>query len=126
MPTAKSMTRKHGTGKWDRAVGFADVRLSHDQKEAFVTWLDAEKRTFPSALEAVLSAGYRVTLAMDFENACIKCVWTQQDPKDVNHDLVLTSRSDEWEEAFWMNVYKVYVLYDGQRLPTQSDDRSWG
>lgn len=120
-----------GKGQWTANNGNMDAKyaqcdLTEADKPAFVAWLKGVSQDFPTVLLAVMAEGYRITFKTDFNNGCEQVTFTQQDPKHHNFGIILVSRSDDPEEAFWLNVYKTHVLYEGQRLPTQSERAFWG
>lgn len=121
----KSVSKKGGN-EWNSDVSYADVRLSSADKDAFLNWTKGVSQDFSTALTMVLDESYRVTFKYDYNNSCHVCTFTQQDNKHHNRGLAIMSRSDEPEEAFWLNVYKVHVLYEGQRIPTQTEGNTWG
>jgi hypothetical protein len=84
------------------------------------------EQDFEDWLSACLDDSFRVTFKVDYNNDAVTCTFTQQDNKHRNSGLIITSRSDNFVEAFWLNCYKVFVLFDGQRLPTRDETQSWG
>jgi hypothetical protein len=125
------MSKKKGgfngkAGKWQGDSEYATVVISKDDEKPFQDWLLAQKDDFSSAIQRVSDDLYRVSLKADVNNDCFMCTFTQQDEKHHNSGLIISSRSDEIEESFWLNVYKVYVMHEGERLPTDTQDRSWG
>lgn len=117
---------KEGKDTWNSDAIYADVQLSEADKDAFSNWMTGVQQDFGIGISMILQELYRVSFKVDVNNDCIQCVFTQQDFKHHNHHLTIISRSDDAEEAFWLNVYKVHVLYENQRLPTQRETRSWG
>jgi len=107
-------------------VSFADVSLNQADKDAFSNWMSGVKEDYEDWLEAAINDSYRISFKFDYNNNCVSCVFTQQDNKHVNSGLVIISRSDNPVEAFWLTVYKVWVLFEGQRLPVREDSASWG
>ena len=127
MPRNSGRSEKSGpSSRADYNVSYAAVILSNGDKDVFSKWLTSVAEDFSSSLMRVLEDLYRVTIKVDVNNNCYMCTWTQQDAKHHNGNLTIISRSDDPEEAFWLNVYKVYVMYADERLPTQSDVQNWG
>lgn len=116
--------------KWQSNLGdadFAAVELLSSDRDAFGEWMKGVQSDFSETLQMTLDESYRVSFKRDYENSCVTCSWTQQDNKHHNKHIVIVSRSEDAEEAFWLNVYKVTILYPGERLPTKSSvNRSWG
>ena len=115
-----------GQNAYSDTVNYAEVRLTQSDRDAFLNWMQGVKEDLSTGLLRILDSSSRVTFKFDYHNACHMCTWSQQDTKDVNAGLTIISRSDDPEEAFWLNVYKVFVMYEGQRLPDQKQSNSWG
>jgi hypothetical protein len=116
----------NGKPQWTNDAKFAQCDLMAADKPAFTNWLAGVKQDFPTLLGVVCNDGYRVGVKTDFNNNCYLVSFTQQDTKHLNNGIILTSRSDDIEEAFFLCMYKAYVMYEGQRLPTQSERPFWG
>lgn len=121
------MAWKDRSGKWSDAI-FADVTLGDAESDAFLSWMKSVKVDMPLQMQEMLQEGWKISLKADFENSCYICSLTMQEEDHINRDMVVTSRSDDHEEAFWLNVYKIMVMYPGQRLPTRDDrkKKNWG
>jgi hypothetical protein len=118
--TFKTNYGENGTGQ------FADVKLNANDRQAFDEWY---KDHFPDAMEAIgilCRASYRVTFKDDLDKDCVVVTLTQQDAKHHNANLVIMSRSDNEDEALAIAFYKVFVLFDGVRLPTSQQADTWG
>lgn len=113
-------------GKWQGDSEFATAALSRDDETVFRKWLETVSEDFSSALQRCADDLYRVSFKADINNNCFMVTFTQQDEKHHNAGLIVSSRSDDVEEAFWLTVYKIYVMFADQRLPTEKQDRSWG
>jgi len=107
-------------------ANYADVTLTDADKDAFSNWMAGVSVEFSEALSLLTDEGYRITLKVDFNNSCAQCTLTQQDNKHHNSGLIVVSRAETVEEAFWLNAYKVMELYEHQRLPTKSERALWG
>jgi len=123
---AKKAYKKPAENGFNSSASYAAVTLQDSDVDAFSNWMTGVTKDFSSGLLEVLEDSYRVTMKVDYNSNCHMCTFTQQDEKHHNHGLIIVSRSDEPEEAFWLNVYKIYVLFDGQRLPTQDERKGWG
>lgn len=125
------MASKADKKTWQKAeynndAKYAQCDLTEADKPAFTSWLKGVTQDFSTLLTVVMDDGYRVGLKTDFNNSCYMATFTQQDPKHRNSGIILTSRSNDIEEAFFLCMYKCYVLYEDQRLPTQSERPFWG
>jgi hypothetical protein len=123
--TKKRQDTQTGNG-FNSDATYAAVTLQEADQDAFSNWMTGVSKDFCEGLREVLEDSYRVTLKVDYTASCHMCTFTQQDAKHHNHNLIIVSRSDDPEEAFWLNVYKIYVLFEGQRLPTQDERKGWG
>lgn len=125
---ANSRNNKAGNGKsnFGSDVSYADVKLIAGEKEAFLHWAKTGDVNCIDCLEALIADSYRVTVKVDYNNNSTNVSLTQQDNKHRNSGLVIISRSDNVDEALLLSFYKVFVLYEGQRLPTRDDNDTWG
>lgn len=125
MASKKQHTFKTNYG--ENASGlFADVKLNANDRQAFDEWY---KHSFPETAEAIgilCGESYRVTFKDDIDRDCVVVTLTQQDSKHHNANLVIMSRSDSYDEALAIALYKVHVLFEGVRLPTSQQADTWG
>jgi hypothetical protein len=70
--------------------------------------------------------GWKTSFSFDAENDCYIASCTQRDEDDINHNICVTSRSDNPFEALWLCYYKITVIADSKRLPTERADDNWG
>jgi hypothetical protein len=116
---------KSGSGYGDNAT-FADVSLSQSDKDAFSKWMSDALPDIEIWLAALTDDSYRLSLKFDYHNNCYSAALTQQDNKHHNSGLVIMSRASTAVEAVLMSAYKVFVLFDGEALPTRNADNNWG
>lgn len=126
MATRKNSVPTGENKQWNNDVNYAAVTLTVSEKDAFLSWMSGVQQDYDTWMEAVLEASYRVTFKVDYNSVCMMCTWTQQDNKSKNAGLTIVSRAETFYEAFWLNCYKVYVLYENQRLPDQKSAATWG
>jgi hypothetical protein len=107
-------------------VNYANVTLSQADKVSFDAWLENAGQDFEQWFLALVDDSYRVSLKFDYGNNCYMATLTQQDAKHVNSGLTIISRGSNAIEAILMSAYKVFVLFEGQRLPVQDRDNTWG
>jgi hypothetical protein len=126
------MAKSNDNGKWTKKAeygqdaSFADVKLNASEKDVFLSWVKSTDANCIDSLEALIADSYRVSVKYDYQNSCVTVTLTQQDTKHRNSGLVIMSRSDNVDAAILLSGYKVFVLFEGQRLPTRSEDNSWG
>jgi hypothetical protein len=126
MASQKSQNNKPNNRSQEFSALYADVTLTAADKVAFLSWMSSVSGDFGLGLQSMLDQSYRVTFKTDYHNSCEQVTFTQQDEKHHNQGLIIISRSDSAEEAFWITVYKTEVLFEGQRLPTREDQAGWG
>jgi hypothetical protein len=116
-----------GKGSWNNDVSFADVTLLKADEDAYLKWISGVSQDLHTLMSRVVEDGWKVSVRGDVENECIVVSWTNIEPKHVNANICVTSRSDDWGEAMFLNAYKVFVIWEGQRLPTRGEKRNnWG
>lgn len=116
---------KASSNNWGNTQ-FAQIRLSEQNKVEFNEW--RSKAKFDAALEigVFIANGWKSSITWDDGNKCYIVASTCKNDRDVNHDICVTSRSDDFAEALLLNVYKVTQLYRGKKLPLESGDANWG
>lgn len=118
-----------GKQKWQNFgdVKFAVVKLNSEDKDVFLKWLKSNATDFSTGVLRVLQDGWKVSMKEDAPNQCYVVTLTQGNERNINHNVAVSSRSDDMEEAFWISVYKIYVIWQDQPIPTQvNQDQSWG
>lgn len=106
-------------------VTYAKADLLVTDKPDFEKWIKGQTDDLGSAISRVVDDLYRISFKADLYNNCFQVTFTTQDDKHPNANIVLVSRSDDIEEAFWLCVYKTYVKYP-DAWPTESDGTAWG
>lgn len=107
-------------------ASFADVKLTASEKDVFLQWREKTDANCIDSLEALIADSYRVGCKYDYQNNCFVVTLTQQDTKHRNSGLIIMSRADSIDNAILLSGYKVFVLFEGQRLPTDKRDDNWG
>lgn len=105
---------------------FAQITLNNDEKDAFDVWRNV--KGFDSALEigVLISEGWKSSVTWDDSNKCFIVAATCKDERNVNANICVSSRSDDFVEALLLNVYKVKVLFKGKAIPTERAANNWG
>ncbi len=114
------------SGKGSPMPTFANVRLSEQQKGDFQEWVDKNAKDFLQFQTDLLVEGWKLSIKADLQNACFMVSHTCGAEKHQNYNICLTSRSEDWEEALWMNIYKIRVLFANEKLPTETLKNNWG
>lgn len=118
--------KAYNNGKGSPMPVFANVRLAESDKEAFSEWCEKKDRDFVEMQTRLLVEGWKLSIRADLENNCFIVSHTCGAEKHINANVCLTSRSEDWEEALWLNLYKILSLYDGKKLPTENARNNWG
>lgn len=126
MPKQRPQTKHESNSTWGHDVSFADVKLNVSERDVYLQWLKSSDANCIDSLESLVSDSYRVSLKCDYNNNCYVASLTQQDTKHINFGLVIMSRGDTVDNAILLSAYKVFVLFEGQRLPTASENNDWG
>jgi len=123
----RQMAKNTGNnGQFRFTTQFAAVRLDPEGKDAFQTWLKEVGDDYGNFVVICQGDGWKIGSRWDNANDCFIHSFTMTDEKDRNANICVTSRSDNYFEAFFLNYYKVYVLYDKKRLPTEAPKENWG
>jgi len=112
---------------WGNNLVFASRRLSREEGEAFIEWYKSGAPPFEDALCKVISDLYKVQFRVDMDNSAYVVAFTMQDDRHKHYNVYLTSRSDDPIEAFFINCFKIWVLYPDK--PIVTDERLnelWG
>lgn len=123
---------KQNAGKktWNADYGdlrFASRRLSSEEAKGFVQWRESGTPDYEDALFKVLLAMYKVALRVDLNTSAYVCAFTQQDDRHPHYNVYLTSRSDDPIEAFFLNCYKIWVIYEDSPITTDDTlNNDWG
>jgi len=71
-------------------------------------------------------AGYKFSLTADIDNECFIASYTQRGVNHLHTNVTVSSRSDDWEEAYFLTYYKIMQLYSGKKLPLEAKRNNWG
>jgi len=114
------------TKEWSSDFSFAQIRLTEQQVDSFHNWLTELKPDFFETATRMALAGYKFSLSADLENDCFIASYTQRGAGHIHNTVTVSSRSNDWEEAFWLSVYKLTVLFPDKPLPTEQRKNNWG
>lgn len=107
-------------------IKFAYVRLGEEEREAFIEWRKLHEEQIWTFLHQLAENGWKASFGEDMANACYIASHTCNNEDDRNYKVCVSSRSDDISEALLMNVFKIGVMYDGKKLPTDNPGNSWG
>lgn len=113
MPRAKKDTngavdaRDNGGVQWG---GFIDIRLTPEEKEAFLQWSEPAQWSY---LDDLLADEIKLGLTYETETETYLATLTSIKHAGSNLRVVLTSRSGSWERAVMLCLYKHFILLEG-------------
>jgi len=105
---------------------FAQVQLSTEDKPVFKRWLEENSADYERYFDNAVRSDWKVSTRFVEDQDAIICTFTMMDEDDLNHHVTVSSWSDDIFEAFFLTYYKVFVMYDGKRLPTENSGSRWG
>lgn len=119
-------TRQSGSIPTSVPFFFVDLTLSRDDKTAFAAWWEKQSPVMEEVIEMLVRNFGKTTFSYDLSGDCWICATTVTDPRNINYNCCLTSRSDNPLEALALNLYKAFeVLRDADWRSIKSD-KSWG
>lgn len=123
----KRKVENRGQSWLNQELVFASRRLSREEGEEFLEWYKSSAPPFEDALCKIIGEGYKVGFRIDFNNSAQVVAFTQQDDRHIHHNVYLTSRSDDPIEAFFMNCFKVWLIYPEKQIETDARlNELWG
>lgn len=121
---AKITSKKNNQQSWQ--TEFVDLKLLRDEKKGFTDWIANTGERASELFSIMVSNGWKTSVTWDSKNACFIVSSTMRDEDDINYQVTVTSRSQEWFEGIMLNVYKLTVLHNGKDLRKAGGDDSWG
>lgn len=109
-----------------REVQFVNLKLDASQKKQFSQWVEQLGDKIDDECGIFISNGWKTSHTWDRDNACFIASSTNVEPDDINFQYCITSRSSEWLEAVYLNVFKFNVLANGDSLESLVASNSWG
>jgi len=89
---------------------FVNYRLDNTEADEYAAWMEKSKRDFMSDFPNLLISEMKVGFGIDAQNSCFICSFTDKASKSKNQDSCLTSRSNEWEESYYLNLFKLELF----------------
>lgn len=117
---------KKSSSKSPFTTKFAAIKITSELRPEFDEWLKATGKDVDNLISISQGDGWKMSSRWDNDNDCYINSLTMIDEDDRNHDVCVVSRSDNFFEAYMLNHYKIYVLYDGKKLPTEREKENWG
>lgn len=93
--------------------GYINIRIDAETKAKYAAWIVSDGSGFWSLLEDTLSEGMKYGLSYDAENNCYIATFTGCGVSNSADRFCLTARSDRFEDATGLLVYKHSVICGG-------------
>ena len=105
---------------------FASVRLDGSEEKKFADWAKNLNTPLPELLNQFLGRGYKLSVTwVSKSNAfCVSVIGTPE--SRVNDNVIMTSWSDDLEEAFLIAAYKHFEVCGDDVWPTTNSSQRWG
>lgn len=107
-------------------IVFSTARLTESDSKDFAKWCEGQIEDLMLGVIHLVAGGWKMSLTWDDINDCFIASVTCKDEKNRNHNVCVSSRSDNAIEAMLMNVYKIDVLHKNEKMPTRGNRDSWG
>ena len=123
------MPRKYQQAKeFSNASGFrfVNTRLTAQQASEFREWAKVETGSIVVFIAELLGDGYKLSLTYDHNSNCYVASLTGHGEHAINPSLIMTSRSNDWQEAVMLNAYKHFVIFQGKTWETTETNPNWG
>lgn len=120
------MAGKNGNSNSNFKTKFASITLDAETKDLCKAWLAANAKDLDTFFVDMVRDGWKTSLRWDETNDCFIASSTNVDADSRNHDVCVTSRSDNMFEAILINYYKIYIMFDRKKLPTEPEKQNWG
>lgn len=109
-----------------RQKTFASVSLTRGDEDKFQEWRDSGNYNAVMAMQDFTGRGYKVSITwvVDSNAFCVSVIGT--DDCSHNKDTILTSWSDDLEEAVMIAAYKHFEMCGDGSWPTNANGQRWG
>lgn len=119
-----SKNKKNQSNNYD--VSFCTISLDTEGKELARGWLKANEKDLDQFFADLIRDDWKTSISFDSYNDCFIAASTQRDDDNKNHNVCVTSRSDNLFEAIMLNYYKINILFEGRKLPVEKEKMNWG
>ena len=115
-----------GNGRWGEQYKFVDRRILASEKDDFRKWALAHKDDLLTLLSDVATSEHKVSVTYQPNGDAFIVSFTCNDERSTNYHCIMTSRSDDLGEAIELNLFKVYVLFEGRSWASEDMSKNWG
>lgn len=93
-------------------VGFANVRLDEEQREAYAAWDITPAEVWEKFTE-MLSTGYKITVSHQPKKNSFTCAATCENAADPNAGMTMSSYAGTWGDAVKVMLFKHFEVTKG-------------
>lgn len=109
--------------------GFLNARMDETNKARFYTWQETTGQRVWQMLDDALAEGIKFTLSYDSDNEAYIATFTGRLCASIGSRWAATSRAGTWEEALALQIFKHWVLAEGNWddfMPKTGTFMRWG
>ena len=109
--------------------GYINIKIDAETKAKYAAWVEGDGSAFWSLLEDTLSEGMKYGLSYDHENDCYIATFTGCGVVGFNSRYCLSARSDRFEDATALLVFKHAIICEGNWgnfRPSRGTVDNWG
>jgi len=109
-----------------RTATFAAVSIGAKDEKKFTEWAQSNSVTPVEAANALLGRGYKISISwvVNSNAFCVSLIGTPT--SKTNDGVIMTSWSDDLEEAILIAAYKHLEMCGDGAWPTRDDTQRWG
>lgn len=119
----------NGRGRGAELTGeyrFIDRRLTAAEKGPFQAWAKEHQAEQLLLLGEVVASEHKASISFYGKGDCYIVSFTCNDERSPNWHMIMTSRSDDLDEALMLNLYKHFVLFEGRAWASEDLRDNWG
>lgn len=105
---------------------FADVDLTHEQREDFEVWCNKPDLEIYEVLPIVLSQGYKISIVFKPERDAWIATLTGMDGAPFNTNVSMSSFHQTVDQAIALALYKHLVVAEEREWASIAKPRAWG
>jgi hypothetical protein len=118
--TGKSKTLDYGD-TW-----FVRCRLGNADKADFEKWYEANLDDAELFVDNAIRQSLKLSVTFSTHNDAFCASYTCKAEDSPNYGGVLTSWADNWHEAVFMGLYKIFVILADNEWPKEDGKQDWG
>lgn len=92
-------------------VSFVNYSWRQEDDANYEAWLKNDAPNLEEVLEFLLSSGYKLSLAFDFNERSYRATFICAAPKHVHNGFGFSAWADSADDAIYVAAYKILVLF---------------